>query len=436
MGRFADADVCAFWAMQITAGARAGEEDGQQNKLDDNGDYAVGAEEVKLEAKPEPSEGLSTAIHSPTSLKAEVALRNQALTWRIQALTQMEKLPPGHDGRKVRVVKYPKPSEITSTEKAPSDSSVTTTANDSGSSWQNLWTSYSNMYKTLNIRCSYYQTETTLTVDIFVKNLSPQQVDIDSKAQSIRISPVQGVSLNKFEGPVLLLLFGEIKPEATKYTVKSMKIELVLQKAKAGNWPALRRENADIVDNLSISPSQVASPSRFQDFITALGYKSPKELELPDVDGSPAWYIALLEKLRSKIDNGHGSSSVPKAEKAVPTQSTQPKPSAEKTTTLSDEQNIAAKTSSNAPAYPTSSKSGPKNWDKIDDGDDEDAAQNGDVNSFFQQIYKGADEDTKRAMMKSFVESNGTALSTSWSDAKSKTYKTLPPDGAEAKKWE
>lgn len=39
-------------------------------------------------------------------------------------------------------------------------------------------------------------------------------------------------------------------------------------------------------------------------------------------------------------------------------------------------------------------------------------------------------------MMKSFVESNGTALSTSWSDAKGKTYQTQPPDGVEAKKWE
>ena len=89
------------------------------------------------------------------------------------------------------------------------------------------------------------------------------------------------------------------------------------------------------------------------------------------------------------------------------------------------------------PAYPTSSKMGPKDWDRINDGDeDEDAAKDGDVNSFFQQIYKGADEDTKRAMMKSFVESNGTALSTSWDDAKNKTYKTQPPEGAEAKKWE
>ena len=60
----------------------------------------------------------------------------------------------------------------------------------------------------------------------------------------------------------------------------------------------------------------------------------------------------------------------------------------------------------------------------------------GDVNSFFQKLYKDADPDMRRAMMKSYVESNGTSLSTSWSDAKDKSYQTEPPDGVEAKKWD
>lgn len=59
----------------------------------------------------------------------------------------------------------------------------------------------------------------------------------------------------------------------------------------------------------------------------------------------------------------------------------------------------------------------------------------GGVDSFFQQLYKDADPDTKKAMMKSFLESNGTALSTDWQDVKEKKVETTPPDGMEAKKW-
>ena len=105
---------------------------------------------------------------------------------------------------------------------------------------------------------------------------------------------------------------------------------------------------------------------------------------------------------------------------------------------------------SNGPAYPTSSKSGPKNWDKVandltkkktkkDDDDDEEDEYDGEegdpVNGFFKTLYKGADDDTKRAMMKSYQESNGTALSTNWGEVGKGKVETSPPDGMEAKSW-
>ncbi|TDZ59841.1 Protein SGT1-like protein A [Colletotrichum trifolii] len=92
----------------------------------------------------------------------------------------------------------------------------------------------------------------------------------------------------------------------------------------------------------------------------------------------------------------------------------------------------APKPAAAAPAYPTSSKKGAQDWDKLDVGDDDER----DINAFFKTLYKGSTDEQKRAMMKSFVESNGTALSTDWNEVKSRTVETKPPDGVEVKPWQ
>lgn len=103
-----------------------------------------------------------------------------------------------------------------------------------------------------------------------------------------------------------------------------------------------------------------------------------------------------------------------------------------------------------APAYPTSSKTGAKDWDKVasaltkkkkekqstsgkakadsdssatepgdDDGVESDTSEYGggdQVDSFFKKLYANSDPDTQRAMVKSFYESDGTSLSTNWNE--------------------
>lgn len=88
--------------------------------------------------------------------------------------------------------------------------------------------------------------------------------------------------------------------------------------------------------------------------------------------------------------------------------------------------------------YPTSSKSGPKNWDKITSSEVkgiEEQERDGDPNAFFRVLYESADPETRRAMIKSYTESNGTALSTNWSEVSKKKTEVSPPDGMEAKYW-
>ena len=107
-------------------------------------------------------------------------------------------------------------------------------------------------------------------------------------------------------------------------------------------------------------------------------------------------------------------------------------------------------------AYPTSSKHGTKDWDALakqelkkardeaaakagssdkpvadDDEDDESDPLHG----FFKKIYAGADPDTKKAMMKSFVESNGTTLSTNWDEVSQGKVEGKVPEGYEEKKY-
>ncbi|KAF3535442.1 hypothetical protein F2Q69_00022175 [Brassica cretica] len=73
---------------------------------------------------------------------------------------------------------------------------------------------------------------------------------------------------------------------------------------------------------------------------------------------------------------------------------------------------------SHRPVYPSSKPR--KDWDKLE-----------------AEVKKqSADEDMRRAMKKSFAESNGTVLSTNWKEVGTKKVESTPPDGIELKKWE
>ena len=57
------------------------------------------------------------------------------------------------------------------------------------------------------------------------------------------------------------------------------------------------------------------------------------------------------------------------------------------------------------------------------------------LNALFKDLYARADDDTRRAMVTSYTESGGTALSTDWRTVGKAPVKVEPPDGMVARKF-
>lgn len=192
------------------------------------------------------------------------------------------------------------------------------------------------------------------------------------------------------EPPVLFIeCHDRISVQKSAYRVASMKLELTLVKEAPGKWPDFGTQSSSFPESL---------------------------IELHD-PGLDRW-IAFPESSTKAVSESHpGSTEVAHSETPATSSAT-----------------TSSKASTKAPAYPTSSKSGPKDWDNIAQ-DDDDEENNADVDSFFKKLYQNSTPEQQRAMMKSYTESNGTALSTDWSSVAKGKVETTPPTGMEEKKW-
>ncbi|EAQ86311.1 hypothetical protein CHGG_07564 [Chaetomium globosum CBS 148.51] len=413
LGHHADADCCAKWCMLLAEGRPAREDDGVEKAVDGNGNYTVTYEVGVADKAGQPGQsgdfkanvltgimgGNGGAGSSPKTGFEDDWKR--AYTWRSQVLGALDKLPEDHPGRKITVTKIPvKPSaKSTKPEPKPEPKPEAIKAAPTPGSVPD---------EQLKLKVDFYQSNDKVSVTLYVKDVKKEELQVEfsetqvsseasftaccrigSNQLQVRLSPLPRaaapyVKAGDREATSTLTLDGKIDPSTSRYTVFSRKVELTLAKAAPGiKWGSWGKE--------TIGPDTWNNDTNAASGVTG------------------------------------SSASVPVAEAQQKDQSAAIPEPAPKTTT------------SAAPAYPTSSRSGPKNWDKLAnseaEGEDDDASK-GDPNYFFKQLYKGATPEQQRAMQKSFIESNGTALSTDWNDVKARTVETLPPDGVEAKKWE
>ncbi len=302
--------------------------------------------------------------------------------WEMKAEAKLKGLEDGDERGKVTVietpiVQVPKAFVETKSTKAPEKATEASTGTIAVAKPITTLQPVGVQTPPSKIRHEWYQTNDTVIVTLFCKGIPKDKATVEIKQGSLDVSfPLPtGSDFNLSLDP----LFASIDPPASSYKIMSTKAEFTLMKSTPGHkW-------ANIEGAQPISTEETSA------------------------DGDDTLKRAVL----------------------------------------SDKSNNAG------PAYPTSSKSGPKNWDKVvndlsekpkkdanegEEGASEDAGiedEEGDpTTNFFKMLYKGADPDTQKAMMKSYQESNGTALSTNWADVSKGKVETSPPDGMEAKKWD
>jgi len=87
-------------------------------------------------------------------------------------------------------------------------------------------------------------------------------------------------------------------------------------------------------------------------------------------------------------------------------------------------------------SYPSSSKHGSKDWDALSREQPEEKLEGeAALNKVFADIYKGASDEQRMAMQKSFQESGGTVLSTNWDEVGKGEVKGHPPKGMDMHQW-
>lgn len=368
--------------------------------------------EPKAESKPAAASTTSkSATQSTPSSAAKPATQESA---QFKVPTSEFKFEPKADPVKAD----PKP-EAKSTSPAESSSSSSSSIPFKG--------------PTEDLRTDFFQSNDKITVSVYRKN-TPKAAKCDITATSISILSAMYCWSTQLYAPIV--------PSGSSVQIYGTKVDFTLVKKTPAKWPTVSG-NASSSDDSDPSPSAKPSSSTPSSTTPATPAK-PGASKITNIDyfQTPTHinaylYVPDLVNYTPAVVGTSSSFTV------TFTNNTDPKSSFVRTVNLHGaiepellqekvyptklEIQMRKKTSGNWPsleagaAASSSSASSAitppttKDWSKIqieDDSDDELNSENPD--DFFKALYADADDDTRRAMMKSFVESGGTSLSTDW----------------------
>ncbi|KAL8376480.1 hypothetical protein RB595_007530 [Gaeumannomyces hyphopodioides] len=372
-GRLADADACCSWAMRVALGHPAREQpDPVAGRVGPDGFY--GATLADAEADNRVAVELDNAGGDGKSLASASKKKEwvRPHSFRVVVLGHMQKLPADAPARRLTVTREPKPPALVDGEYKPEQAAAASSATPSAKTAPATTApaTAAAAPKEQKLRIDHFQNKEVVTLSIFVKGADKDKVTVERAGSDVVV--VRNIPRESNPDLVLKLSHGVSAAGEIKHKVFGTKIELTLLNGTPGQkW-------------------------------TSWG----SELTGPDAAA------AALAAAASSA----GAPAAPDAPTAAPAAPAAPA-AADK-----------------PPAYPTSAKGGPKDWEKLG-GDEADEDKEQDVNDFFKTLYKNAAPEARRAMMKSYVESNGTHLSTDWAGVKDAEVPTHPPDGAEVKKW-
>ncbi|EXJ91951.1 hypothetical protein A1O3_00501 [Capronia epimyces CBS 606.96] len=257
------------------------------------------------------------------------------------------------------------------------------------------------------IRHEWYQNAQSVTITLYAKGVSKDSAEIDVKEDSLYISfphPANASSTFTFS---LDPLFALIDPSQSKSAVMSTKIELTLKKVQQGQkWRSLEGTTplkGSIPDD---NTKDDAAKAAIISTITNSQSVNPATESSTTAATTTATAAVPVYPTSSR----HGPKNWDKLANDLHSQYKSKKPSKSKSTTSTTKK--ADSTSKTV----THGDSPPASGDEADEDIDSDYDSADPVDGFFKKLYAGADADTRRAMMKSFYESKGTALSTNWSE--------------------